>query len=183
MQPNRCDSAYLDRFFDQELGPDEDAWMATHVKHCPFCQKTIREHESISALIKTGLDKELAHVNLDQLEERVLMRIQRKQVPLQGQLRDLITSKKFYVPLTAAVAALVLILVFVGHPRPGPVPSAIVSSLGGDVASVMILETPKSHQTILWITENGLPGGESSRNQQNQGTGFSVGYETLFEIA
>jgi len=38
-------------------------------------------------------------------------------------------------------------------PVPASGPSAIIDSLQGDFASVMILETQKSRQTILWIHE------------------------------
>jgi hypothetical protein len=59
----------------------------------------------------------------------------------------------------AGAAALVLALLLVTLPPPAQLaePSAIVNSFSGDVASVIIVETPESHQTIIWYTERALP--------------------------
>lgn len=162
-----CDPTLLNRFLDQELAPDEHARIRNHLKDCPACQKAVRDNQSVTSLFKTGLDEALAHVNLEDMEARVLALIHTRRAPWWMKLRNLCVSKKFYVPATAVAAGLVLFLALVRHPAPVPGPSAIINSFEGDVTSVMILETHKSHQTILWFKEAPMPSGDHGEPQQN----------------
>ncbi|MBW1792449.1 MAG: zf-HC2 domain-containing protein, partial [Deltaproteobacteria bacterium] len=70
------DPALIGRFFDRELGLDEDAQVGRHLKNCPSCQKELRENEAISTLFKAGLDDQLSQIDLSDLEPRVLELIQ-----------------------------------------------------------------------------------------------------------
>lgn len=163
-----CDPTLLNRFFDQELGPDEYARMTGHLKSCASCQKALRDNQSVSSLVKSHLEEALAHVNLRKVEEGVLALIHRKRAPWWMKLRNLFVSRKFYVPATAMATGLVLFFAIARGPAPVPGPSAIIKSFHGDVASVMILETQKSHQTVLWFSENANAVGNDGGSQQNQ---------------
>ncbi|MDY6987791.1 MAG: hypothetical protein SWQ30_07010 [Thermodesulfobacteriota bacterium] len=159
MSRNMCDEGLLNRFFDQELGAEELDHIREHLKHCAFCQRALQENQTLSAQFKTSLDQELSHADLGRIEESALALIRRKETPWWTRLRDLLVSKRFFVPATA-MAATLLFFALLKPPASMSGPSAIVSSFEGDVASVMILETPESHQTILWISENLTPGGD-----------------------
>jgi len=160
MSRNMCDEGLLNRFFDQELGPEESVPIREHLKHCASCERALQENQTLSAQFKTGLDQELSHADLGRIEETVLTLIQRKEIPWWTRLRDFVVSKRFFVPATAMATAL-LFFALLKPPESMSGPSAIVSSFEGDVASVMILETPESHQTILWISENVTSGGDN----------------------
>ena len=67
-----CDAPLIGRFFDRELGLDEDAQVGRHLKNCPSCQKELRENEAISTLFKAGLDDQLSQIDLSDIEPRVL---------------------------------------------------------------------------------------------------------------
>lgn len=166
MQPKRCDPALLNRFFDQELAPGEDALVKEHVMDCATCQRVVRENERLSRIFTASLDQEVSDAHLEEVEERILKPIRRVNTPWMVKLGDLLVSRRFYMPVTAAAAAIVLVVLLIGHPGPEPGPSAIVSSFEGDVASVMILETPESHQTILWISERVILNGGNGENEQ-----------------
>jgi hypothetical protein len=153
MNDNSCDPAMLIRFLDQELGPDDHARIDKHLEDCPACRKILRADQSISALFKAGLTEEVSRAHVEKFEERVLDLVRSEGLPWSIQLRNFIASKKFYVPAAAVATALVLFFTVVKGPSPEPGPSAIVSSFKGDVASVMILQTRKSNQTILWFNE------------------------------
>ena len=163
-----CDSTLLNRLFDQELAPDEYAWIDKHLKDCRSCQETLRDTQSISTLFKGNLGKELSRAKLEQVEDNVLGLIQRKEAPWWMKLRGLFVSKKFYVPITATVAALFLLFSLARHPSSVSGPSAITNSFEGDVGSVMILETQKSHQTILWFNEVSVSSGENGETKTDQ---------------
>jgi anti-sigma factor RsiW len=160
MDQKTCDSNLLNRFFDEELGPDESARMAHHLKYCPSCQETLRHNQSVSTLFRTGLDEVLAPINFEKVEEGVLALMHKKRGPWWMKLRDQLVCKRFYVPAAAAAAGLVLFFALVTGPAPAPGPSAIINSFEGDVGSVMILETEKAHHTILWFSENPSSGGD-----------------------
>jgi hypothetical protein len=156
----------VSRFFDQELGPDEHDRINKHLRHCPSCQKVLKANQSISALLRAGLEEAFSHVDIEDFEERVFDLIQRKGAPWWMKLRALFVSKRFYVPAVAVATLLILVLSVVRRPAPEPGPSAIIKSFTGDISSVMIIQMPKSQQTILWFNETLLPGDEDDEIQE-----------------
>jgi len=148
-----CDSTLIERFFDNELAPDEHERFSRHLEDCPSCQKAVRDNQTISALFKSSLSKALSQTSFEDLEENVLNQIRKRSVPWWKKLIDFLSSKKFLVPATA-MAAILLFLTLTRQPVPVPDQSAIVKSFSGDVSSVMIIETPKTRQTIIWYNES-----------------------------
>lgn len=163
-----CDPTLLNRFFDEELAPDEHARVTKHLKDCPSCQEALRDYQVISTTLKIGLANEVSRAKIEQVEETVLDLIQRKRVPWWMRPTDLFATWKVYIPVTAMATLLVLFFTLVRHPATVSGRSAIISSFEGDVESVMILETPKSHQTILWFNEATISGDEEGGTQENQ---------------
>jgi anti-sigma factor RsiW len=102
-----CDPDLLNRFFDKELGPDESARVAHHLKYCRTCQASLRDSQSVSALLRTSLEEAVAHINFEELEQGVVALIQSKRRPWWMKLRDQFVSKKFYVPAAAIATGLV----------------------------------------------------------------------------
>jgi hypothetical protein len=148
-----CDSSILNQFFDRELGSEESAKMSGHIEHCRTCKQELRDNRFVSSLLKAGVEQEIARVNLQEVEERVTALIRSKKRLWWVHLKSLCLSKKLYVPAAAVTAMLVMFFHLARTPTPASGPSAIIDSLQGDFASVMILETRKSRQTILWIQE------------------------------
>ena len=161
-----CDPTTLSRFFDGELGPDDHARIEKHLKRCPSCKRSLRADESIRAVFKDGLADELSHAHVKELEERVIGRVRSKGLSWRMKLRAFFASKRFYVPAGAMATALILFFSVVRGPSPEPGPSAIIKSFTGEISSVMIIETPKSHQTILWFNETLIPGDEDDEIQE-----------------
>jgi anti-sigma factor RsiW len=164
-----CNPELLDRYLDQELGPDDASMVAKHLEQCPSCQKALRENQAISGLFREKMHEVLSQVNLQAIETRVVAAIDDQRIPWWSALRNLFVSKRFYVPATAVVAGLVLLGVLLTPSPPVSAPSAIISSFKGDVGSVMFLETPKLRQTVIWFNEpvspndqNGAQGPEGS---------------------
>lgn len=149
---NECDPSLIDRFFDKELSHDEHARIMKHLTHCSLCQKRFQDNQAISALFKAGLDKEISQANLDDLEERVVALVHKKEIVWWKKFVDLSLPKKLVIP-AAAVSAILLFFCLTRNLAPVSVPSAIVKSFSGEFTSVIIIETPKSRQTIAWYTE------------------------------
>ncbi len=149
---NECDPSLIDRFFDKELSHDEHTRIMKHLTHCSSCQKRFQDNQAISALFKAGLDNELSQANLDGLEERVVALVRKKEIVWWKKFIDLSLPKKLLVP-ASVLAAIVLFFCLTRNPAPVSAPSAIVKSFSGEFTSVIIIETPKSRQTIVWYTE------------------------------
>ena len=149
----KCDPALVSRFSDGELGPEEHALISSHLRDCASCQKTHRENQALSAICKAGLEGELSRVNLHGLEQGVMDKIQAGRDPWWVGFRDLLAPKKLLIPAAAMAAMLVLFFSLMKPLAPVTAPSAIINSFTGDVSSVMIIETPKSRQTIIWFSE------------------------------
>jgi hypothetical protein len=81
-------------------------------------------------------------------------KIQSRSLPWWSRIPNLLTPRRMLFPATAVAALLVvLILYFPGSRSINGGPSALVSYLGGETASVMIFETPNTRHTIIWFEE------------------------------
>jgi hypothetical protein len=140
-------------FLDQEVGPDEHAQISEHLEQCRACRKALQDHQSVSAIFKERVSEESSGVILESLEEQVLTVVTMEDVSWWIKLREFLLSKKSLIPAAAATAALALFVYMMKPPAPVPGPSAIINSCAGEITSVMIMETPKSRQTILWFHE------------------------------
>jgi hypothetical protein len=156
-----CDPALLERFLDQEVGPEEHAQISEHLGHCGLCQKALQDIQALSTLFKTSIKREISHGRLEDLEEQVMTRIRGPRVSWWIKLKELLFSKKLYVPIAAA-AALALFFYLTMPSTPARGPSAIINSFTGEITSVMIIETPRSRQTILWFHETSAAGEEEN---------------------
>jgi hypothetical protein len=162
-----CNAESLSRFSDQELASGEHALTHRHVGHCLTCQSGLKDQQAISGVFKTGLERELLKAGLEDVEESVISLIRERSVPWWMRAGKVLTSLKFYVPATAVATALLFFLFLQGLQNHVTEPSAVISYLGGDVESVMILETRESRQTIVWFSE-ALVSGEESGGIQNK---------------
>ena len=156
-----CDPTALDRFLDQEVGPEERAQISEHLGHCVPCQKALQDIQAISTLFKTSMEREISYGRLEDVEGQVMTRVHETKVSWWIKLKELLFSKKFYIPATAAAAAALFVyLTMPSAPVRGP--SAIINSFTGEITSVMIIETPGSRQTILWFHETSAAGEEEN---------------------
>jgi anti-sigma factor RsiW len=148
-----CDPILLGHYFDRELGPEDKEKVDEHLKDCPSCQKTLQDHQIISSHYKADLKTKLARTNFESLEQSVLNRVRDRRVFGWTNISSLLFLKRFYIPATAVAAALVIFFSVMFYPASPSDPSAIVTSLSGQISSVMIFETPNTQQTILWFKE------------------------------
>jgi len=169
-EKNMCDPARLSRFLDRELEPDEYAAINSHIQNCPRCQKILQGNQCISSLLRAGLERKSHEVNLQEMEDKVMAKIKNDKggTPWQSRLEEYFMFKRFYIPAATVIAVLLVVFSFLGRPISTPGPSAIIKSFQGSVGSVMILETPKSRQTILWFNEALVSGSEDEEAPKNK---------------
>jgi anti-sigma factor RsiW len=151
---DKCNPVLLNRFFDGEARDDEHARISQHLRDCPFCRKSFQKNQTLSLFLKAGVDRAVSQTDFASVEDTVLRKIRKNQVPWGTKIRELFASRRFLIP-AAAMATLIFLVISFTPPHPSVSgPSAIVSSVTGDISSVMIIETPGTRQTIIWFNEN-----------------------------
>ena len=148
-----CNPEKASRFFDGELETDEHAYMAEHLKTCPVCREKVEDFQSISERVKAYISEAYNKDN-EELEEKIIEAIRKKEAPWWIRGKELLFSKKLLIPVGVAISFLLIFFMTFGNSAVRR-PSAIITSLSGSGTSVVIMETPRSHQTILWFNENG----------------------------
>ena len=149
---SKCDSELISRFYDGELEKEEYTRIKVHIDSCSECRESLHELETISGRIRDHFSGSMLKSQLSDVEDDFMNEILTRKTSRIRWFMDLLISKKALVPATAFVTILLVFAVFFRTPAPSG-PSAIVTSLSGDISSVIIMETPDTRQTILWFNE------------------------------
>lgn len=160
MQGNlsHCDSKLISRYYDGELGQAERSQVENHILVCASCKKILEDLKAISSQYGAHLTRQSVGVETRETEEHVLDRLRRAEAPWWAKMKGTFFSKKILVSATATACVALLLITVLRVPVPDS-PSAIVTSVSGDVSSIIILEAPETRQTILWFNER--PEGQS----------------------
>ena len=149
---SQCNPELISRYYDEELGQTERSQVESHILECPSCRQVLEDLKGISARYRDHLVNQSAGIDGRGIERHVLGEIRQRKAPWWVKAKEALSLKKALIPATATVAMGLLLFVVLRAPVPDS-PSAIVSSVSGDVSSIIILEAPETHQTILWFNE------------------------------
>lgn len=152
------DSELISRYYDGELGQVERSQVESHILGCPSCNKILEDLKEVSDQYGGLLAHQSIGIDTRETEKHVLDRLRREETPWWAKVKDILLSKKILVSATATFGVALLFITVLRVPVPDS-PSAIVTSVSGDVSSIIILETPETRQTILWFNER--PEGQS----------------------
>lgn len=148
------DGQIISRYLDGQLTPDLAEAVGGHLKVCQACAGIASSYAAVSQRSGQAL-KAAAESDAPGVAAAVLKAAARMADNDNAQGR-----RVFRLPRRLAMAACVC-LVFAAAlvTYPGDVgnvagPSAIVSEITGNAASVMIVQTPESGHTIIWYTES-----------------------------
>ena len=148
-----CGTELISRYLDNELHGDEFIRVRTHIAGCESCRARLKDYDKIHSGVNSIIHNISCATSVG-LENRVVESIRKKNKIGSKDWKDVIFSRKILVP--AGIAASIILMFFTFYNNPAPTgPTAIVSSLSGSGSSVMILETSKTRETILWFSENG----------------------------
>ncbi len=155
-KPSRnCDPVIVSRFFDKELDPADNASVDRHINSCPSCRKMLDDLKTLSRQVRTHITGR-CDTDHASIEKSLLETICKKKTPFRERVKEAVLAKKVWIPVIAAAS--LLLVFFTVFQSPGVTePSAIIASLSGDVSSVVIIETPRTRQTILWFNEEFNP--------------------------
>jgi anti-sigma factor RsiW len=141
-------SAYLDR----ELTTAQKTQVDQHLEECPACAQGFRELEKTSAMIAAALSVQ-PKIDYDAAWQQIAPRIHCRPSLVQA-LSSFFKRRILWMPagaLAAAMLFLVLLLPVFQKSRPSPV--SIVESVSSRNGSVMLLQSEKTSQPIIWIIE------------------------------
>lgn len=143
----------ISRFVDHELPRDRYDALARHHIHCPDCNRLVEHCKSISIAFNDHADQAVLKINTGKLKQKT------KQALENAGKTSLKTGfgffgKNIYLKLASIAVILTISLLMFHGSLFGPTgPSAIVTSVDTDVASVMIIETQIKKHTIIWFSE------------------------------
>ncbi len=147
-----CGTDLISRYYDKDLNPDEYSDVKVHIDSCKKCRKSLAEYNNLTDSLKITFN-EAAENDTLKIENRVIESIRRKKRAWWLRLADQVFTKRMLIPavMTAAIAIFITNF-YTGNSEQGP--GAIITSLSSS-ESVVIMQTDKTHQPIIWISENG----------------------------
>lgn len=155
----------LSQFVDNALPPETRTSLERHLPTCPVCQHTVKSYQNIDTKVIQNIQRHShSHShrgNNTALEQELLVKIRKERATepsdfsfFQGMI-DFIKGKKIYLQMASFAAILLMSMAFLQDQKVVfHSPSAIVNSIDGDMASVMILETKEQRHTIIWYKES-----------------------------
>lgn len=143
----------LNRYVDNDLSESRMQEFKNHLASCPACEYQIHKLEKISSVFKANVSAQVLKINTEDLKDKAALRAGLTHKTSFGNIFASL-GRNIYLKL-ASIAAILVISVFMFNENVlGPTgPSAIVSTVDADMASVMIIETQKEKHTIIWFTE------------------------------
>lgn len=154
MKALKCDQTLLMQYYDGELGPEKIDRVNAHLSECGSCMKFLQELQALSTIVKDGFQPNIAKNRHSVQRFRHQDSVEKPS--FLNRIADLFRFKRAFIP---ALAMTVMLIAFfsvdtdVRRPEKAGEPSAIITSFSGDVSTVMFLETPETHQTIIWYKE------------------------------
>ena len=150
------DEKTIGKFVDNELSSEISKAISEHIETCPICENITAKYNHLSDIFAQNTSKQLDKIDTGLLGQNVLEQIKSKETDFLKKVFDYF-SPKIYLKIASIVAIMVVSLIYFQEQPIRPLdvigPSAIVNSVDGNVSSVMIFETEKSKQTIIWFSE------------------------------
>lgn len=150
----------ISRFVDNALSGKATAELEKHFEICPECRQLLQNYHRLGDGVVHIIHQQIPRTDDAGLEDALVRKIRNKNMKLASQrspfrqFMDFIQEKKIYLQMASFAAILLLSTVFLRDQETViRTPSAIVTSIDGNMASVMILETREQRHTIIWYKE------------------------------
>jgi predicted anti-sigma-YlaC factor YlaD len=160
-------SKLLDKYFDQEVTPEERSLVEGHLPNCSACQMALDSMQNLRLLIKGPVEEAVEKENFPWVWERIERGIQRKE---RLGLLDFLKSwldvtpllkRKILIPAVAAAVVLILITVPLLFKKTTSYPTlSVVEYVESETYNVMVYELESPQVTVIWLFEG--PEEESS---------------------
>jgi anti-sigma-K factor RskA len=153
-------SRLLEKYFDQEVTPEERSLVEDHLPSCLGCRSALLSMENLRNLIKSPVEEAVERENFPWVWEKIERGIQQEEKPglwesLWSWL-DMISlrKKKILIPAVAAVVILILITAPLLYEKMSSYPVlSVVEYVESDTYNVMIYERETPQVTVIWLFE------------------------------
>ena len=153
-------SELLDKYFDQEVTPEERSLVEDHLPSCPACRSALLSMGNLRNLIKSPVEEAVERENFPWVWEKIERGIQQEDKPglwesLWSWL-DMISlrKKKILIPAVAAVVILILITAPLLYEKMSSYPAlSVVEYVESDTYNVMVYEPEAPQVTVIWLFE------------------------------
>jgi anti-sigma factor RsiW len=160
-------SRLLDKYFDQEVTPEERSLVEGHLPDCPACRMALDSMQNLRRLIKSPVEEAVEKETFPWVWEKIEKGIQRKERP---GLWDFLKSwldvtpflkRKILIPAVAAAVIFVLITAPLLFKKTTSDPTlSVVQYVESETYNVMVYELETPQVTVIWLFEG--PEEESS---------------------
>lgn len=151
-------SKLLDKYFDQEVTPEERSLVEGHLPNCSACQMALDSMQNLRLLIKGPVEEAVEKENFPWVWERIERGIQRKE---RLGLLDFLKSwldvtpllkRKILIPAVAAAVVLILITAPLLFKETTSYPTlSVVEYVESETYNVMIYELEDEKVTVIWL--------------------------------
>ena len=147
----------LSAYVDGELPDKEQVEVRKHLETCQTCRELVHELDETGAILKDALSRGAEpKVDLTGVWEEIEARADFGP-SLWTRIKNLVERPVFWLPAAVATAAAVLLVFMLPFQKiQAPMELSRVESIYSQSGQVMVLQTAKSGQPIIWI----LPGPE-----------------------
>ncbi len=160
-------SRLLEKYFDQEVTPEERSLVEGHVPDCSACRMALDSMQNLRMLIKNPVEEAVGKESFPWVWEKIEKGIQRKErLGLWDFLKSWLDvtpllKRKILIPAVAAAVILILITAPLLYKEISsyPVPS-VVEYVESETYNVMVYELETPQVTVIWLFED--PEEESS---------------------
>ena len=151
-------SGLLEKYFDQEVTPEERSLVEGHVPDCSACRMALDSMQNLRMLIKNPVEEAVGKESFPWVWEKIEKGIQRKERP---GLWDFLKSwldvtpllkRKILIPAVAAAVILILITAPLLFKKTTSYATlSVVEYVESETHNVMIYELENEKVTVIWL--------------------------------
>ncbi len=151
-------SRLLEKYFDQEVTPEERSLVEDHLPDCPACRMALNSMQNLRILIKSPVEEAAEKENFPWVWEKIEKGIQRKERP---RLWDFLKSwldvtpflkRKILIPAVAAAVILIFITAPLLFKKTTSYPvQSVVEYIESETYNVMIYQLESQKMTVIWL--------------------------------
>ena len=151
-------SKLLDKYFDQEVTPEERSLVEGHLPDCSACRMALDSMQNLRILIKNPVEEAVGKENFPWVWEKIEKGIQRKErLGLWDFLKSRLDvtpllKRKILIPAVAAAVILILITAPLLYKKISSYPvQSVVEYVESETYNVMVYELEDEKVTVIWL--------------------------------
>ena len=164
---NNCLSTHklLERYFDQEVTPEQRSLVEEHLQRCPTCQDALRSMRNLREMVKIPIEEAVSKEDFQGVWENIRRGIRSRERPAWWEILlprvdlSFLFRKKVWIPAVAVIIILIVSTAPLLFKRiSSPSSLSVVEYVESPEYNVMVYQSEKENVTVIWLLEE--PGKE-----------------------